>query len=85
MTLMTFKALKCLVNLQVIIPRVRSVFVSSSKLLNVVDALKQDGHSGGSYFLLTRLLFFAAAEKSDLGKTFVDMGVLDLISKVSLI
>jgi hypothetical protein len=76
------EALKCLANIQVILPSLRILFSEYQKLPLIVSCLKLANHSLGSSFLCLRLLFFASATKTSLGNQFVNDGVLDLLSEV---
>ena len=81
----SIEALKCLANVQVIMPSMRVLFSEYPKLPTLVTALQLPNHSLGSAFLLLRLLFFATATKTALGDGFVRDGVLDTLAEARYI
>jgi hypothetical protein len=78
----SLESLKCLANLQTIIPDMRTLFSNSEVVRLLVPVLNIDGISMGAAFLVTRLIFFSSAVNSKQAELFLDEGALDALSKV---
>ncbi|KAJ3305859.1 hypothetical protein HDV03_000968 [Kappamyces sp. JEL0829] len=76
----SIEALKCLANLQTMLPEMRQLYASSDKINAVLPALRLPGHSLGSAFLCCRLLFFASATNRKLSEQLTEEGVLDVVA-----
>ena len=78
----SLESLKCLANLQTILPDMRTLFSNSFVVRQLVPTLNINGITLGVAFLVTRLIFFSSAVNPKQAELLLEEGALDALAKV---